>query len=158
MAGGDLRAAERTYQLLHQVAGRAGRSSRAGHVILQSYMPEHPVMQALVSGDSEQFLSAETAARRARRLPPFGRLVALILSGPDLEQLRQFATTLARTAPHGDGINVLGPAPAPLAKISSISAWGIPISHRPSILLKSFARRCSIRRFISIRIREAFPA
>lgn len=115
LAGGDLRAAERTYQLLHQVAGRAGRSSRAGHVILQSYMPEHPVMQALVSGDSEQFLSAETAARRARRLPPFGRLVALILSGPDLEQLRQFATTLARTAPHGDGINVLGPAPAPLA-------------------------------------------
>ena len=115
LAGGDLRAAERTYQLLHQVAGRAGRGSRAGHVILQSYMPEHPVMQALVSGDSEQFLTAETAARRARRLPPFGRLVALILSGPDLEQLRQFATTLARTAPHGDGINVLGPAPAPLA-------------------------------------------
>lgn len=115
LAGGDLRAAERTYQLLHQVSGRAGRGNQAGHVILQSYMPEHPVMQALVSGDSEQFLTAETAARRARRLPPFGRLVALILSGPDLEQLRQFATTLARTAPHGDGISVLGPAPAPLA-------------------------------------------
>lgn len=115
LSGGDLRAAERTYQLLHQVSGRAGRGERPGHVIVQTYMPEHPVMQALVSGDSERFLAAETAARRARRLPPFGRLVALILSGPDLGQLQQLAATLARTAPHGDGINVLGPAPAPLA-------------------------------------------
>jgi primosomal protein N' (replication factor Y) (superfamily II helicase) len=113
--GGDLRAAERTYQLLHQVAGRAGRADRPGRVLLQTYEPNHPVMQALVAGDREQFLASEADDRRAVGMPPFGRLAALILSGPDAAVVDDIARTLARTAPHGDGIEVLGPAPAPLA-------------------------------------------
>ena len=115
LAGGDLRAAERTFQMLHQVSGRAGRAQRPGHAVLQTYMPEHPVMQALVSGDQAKFLAAESDARRARALPPFGRLAALIISGPDPQQVRDFATQLARHAPHGKDLHVLGPAPAPLA-------------------------------------------
>ncbi len=115
LAGGDLRAAERTFQMLHQVSGRAGRAARAGHAVMQTYMLEHPVMQALISGDQAQFLTAESDARRARNLPPFGRLAALIISGPDQIQVRDFATLLARHAPHGKDLQVLGPAPAPLA-------------------------------------------
>lgn len=115
LAGGDLRAAERTYQLLHQVAGRAGRGCRPGHVVLQTHMPEHPVMQALCSGDAGTFLAREAEARKSRHLPPFGRLIALVISGPDIRAVQETAATLARTAPHGQGVNVLGPAPAPLA-------------------------------------------
>jgi len=115
LSGGDLRAAERTFQMLHQVSGRAGRARRPGHAVMQTYMPEHPVMQALISGDQAKFLAAESDARRARNLPPFGRLAALIISGPDQIQVRDFATQLARHAPHGKDVHVLGPAPAPLA-------------------------------------------
>ena len=83
MTGGDLRAGERTYQLLHQVAGRAGRAERPGRVLIQTYMPEQPVMRALAAGDRDGFLAAEAAARRAAGLPPFGRLAALIVSAVD---------------------------------------------------------------------------
>jgi primosomal protein N' (replication factor Y) len=114
LAGGDLRAAERTYQLLHQVAGRAGRAERPGRVLLQTHMPEHPVMQALASGNRDGFLAAEAAARRRRALPPFGRLAAIILSGPDAATADAAAAALARVAPHVEAVTVLGPAPAPL--------------------------------------------
>ncbi len=117
LAGGDLRAAERTFQMLHQVSGRAGRAQRPGHAVVQTYMPDHPVMQALISGDQEKFQKAESDARRARNLPPFGRLAALIVSGPDQTQVRDFAAMLARQAPHGKDLRVLGPAPAPLAML-----------------------------------------
>jgi primosomal protein N' (replication factor Y) len=117
LGGGDLRAAERTYQLLAQVAGRAGRAEKPGRAVLQTYMPEHPVMEALVSGDREAFLAAETEARAAQGLPPFGRLVALIVSGTDDEAVDAVARQLARTAPQGPDIAVLGPAPAPLAML-----------------------------------------
>ena len=72
--GGDLRAAERTFQLLYQVAGRAGREDRPGRALVQTHAPEHPVMQALVSGDRDRFVAAELADRRAAGMPPFGRL------------------------------------------------------------------------------------
>jgi primosomal protein N' (replication factor Y) len=117
--GGDLRAAERTYQLLHQVAGRAGRAEHRGRVLLQTAEPEHPVMQALAAGPQERgrdtFFDAEAAAREAAGLPPFGRLAALILSGPDARQLDETARALARLAPRVEGVTILGPAPAPLA-------------------------------------------
>ena len=113
--GGDLRAAERTYQLLHQVAGRAGRAARPGRVLLQTSEPEHPVMQALASGERDPFLAAETAARRDAELPPFGRLAALVLSSPDARQVDAVAAGLARRAPRLQGLTLLGPAPAPLA-------------------------------------------
>jgi primosomal protein N' (replication factor Y) len=126
--GGDLRAAERTYQLLHQVAGRAGRADRPGRVLLQTYEPRHPVMQALVAGHREQFLATEAEDRRAAGMPPFGRLAALILSGPDIEAVDRVARALARSAPQGEGIEVLGPAPAPLAILRG--------RHRRRFLLK----------------------
>src|SRR5216683_1784367 len=81
--GGDLRAAERTFQLLYQVAGRAGREDRPGQALVQTHVPEHPVMQALVSGDRDRFVAAELADRRAAGMPPYGRLASLIVSGPD---------------------------------------------------------------------------
>jgi primosomal protein N' (replication factor Y) (superfamily II helicase) len=115
LAGGDLRAAERTYQLLHQVAGRAGRAERPGHVLIQTYMPDQPVMQALAAGDRDGFLAAEAASRRAAGLPPFGRLAALIVSAGDPDSADFAARALARAAPQLPGIGVLGPAPAPLA-------------------------------------------
>jgi primosomal protein N' (replication factor Y) len=117
LSGGDLRAAERTYQLLYQVAGRAGRSQHPGRVILQTYMPEHPVVQALLSGDREKFIETETTAREESKMPPFSRLAALIVSGPDAVEVDRVASLLARKAPHFDNVLILGPAPAPLSII-----------------------------------------
>ncbi len=114
LAGGDLRAAERQFQLLYQVAGRAGRA-RPGRVLIQTHLPDHPVMQALAAGDKERFYAEELAERRDAGMPPFGRLAALIVSGRDLPAVRRFAALLAREAPAAPGVRVLGPAPAPLA-------------------------------------------
>jgi primosomal protein N' (replication factor Y) (superfamily II helicase) len=129
LSGGDLRAAERTFQLLHQVAGRAGRAERPGVVFLQTYMPEHPVMRALVSDDRDRFLDAEAEARRAQGWPPFGRLAALIISAPDDESADLAARAYARSAPHMPDVEVLGPAPAPLAVLRG--------RHRRRFLLKT---------------------
>lgn len=115
LAGGDLRAAERTYQILHQVAGRAGREDRPGRVLLQSYRPDHAVMEALISGDRDRFMSTEAAERERHQMPPFGRLAALIVSGPDMSAVDDTARALARSRPVQAGVHVLGPAPAPLA-------------------------------------------
>ena len=115
LAGGDLRAAERTYQLLHQVAGRAGRAGRPGRVLLQTYMPEHPVMRALVGWERDSFLVAESEERSRLNLPPFGRLAAVILAGPDERQVDEAGRRLARAVPRAPDVEILGPAPAPLA-------------------------------------------
>ena len=115
LVGGDLRAAERTYQLLHQVGGRAGRARHKGRVLIQTMMPQEPVMKALASGERDRFVEAEAASRRAAGLPPFGRLAALILSAVDAEAADFAARALARAAPQLPGVGVLGPAPAPLA-------------------------------------------
>ena len=115
LTGGDLRAAERTYQLLHQVGGRAGRAERKGRVLIQTFMPDQPVMKALAAGDRDRFLEAEAAARRNAGLPPFGRLAALIVSAADGESCDFAAQALSRAAPQLPGVTVLGPAPAPLA-------------------------------------------
>ena len=117
LAGGDLRAAERTYQLLHQVAGRAGRAEFPGRVFLQTFQPEHPVMQALVDGDRDKFLAVEAEARRQHQMPPYGRLAAVIVSGRNEIAVDEVANTLGRTAPSDVRISVLGPAPAPMAII-----------------------------------------
>ena len=129
LAGGDLRAAERTVQLLHQVAGRAGRAGAPGRVMLQTWSPEHKVMQALVSGDLESFRDNEAAERRPGNWPPYGRLVALIVSADTAEAADIAARDLGRAAPMGDGILVLGPAPAPLAILRG--------RHRRRLLLKA---------------------
>ncbi|MEE8517403.1 MAG: primosomal protein N' [Alphaproteobacteria bacterium] len=115
LAGGDLRATERTYQLLAQVAGRAGRGREPGEVFLQTYDPGHQVMQALASGDREAFLGAEVKARQDAGMPPFGRLAAVILSSAHEDEVDRWARALARAAPRVSGLAVLGPAPAPLS-------------------------------------------
>jgi primosomal protein N' (replication factor Y) len=129
LAGGDLRAAERTVQLLHQVAGRAGRAEAPGRVLLQTFAPEHPVMQALVAGDLAAFMAREAALRRPGHWPPYGRLAALIVSANSPEAADALARDLGRAAPAGEGIQVLGPAPAPLALLRG--------RHRRRLLLKT---------------------
>ena len=129
LAGGDPRAAERTFQLLSQVAGRAGRAERPGRVLLQTYMPEHGVMRAMAAGDRERFLAEEKAARQAARLPPYGRLAALVVSGPDMARVEETARMLALKSPRVGGIDVLGPAPAPLATLRG--------QHRRRFLVKA---------------------
>ena len=115
LAGGDLRAAERTFQLLHQVAGRAGRAERPGRALVQTYDPEHSVMQALATGERDRFLESEAETRKAAGMPPFSRLAALVLSCRDEGLLDRACAALARAAPRGAHLEVLGPAPAPLA-------------------------------------------
>jgi primosomal protein N' (replication factor Y) len=129
LAGGDPRAAERTWQLLTQVAGRAGRAERPGRVLLQSFMPEHPVLAAMARGDAAGFLAAELDERRRAGMPPFGRLAALIVSGPDQARVTQAGRELARTAPNASDLRVLGPAPAPLSFLRG--------RHRERLLLKA---------------------
>ncbi len=129
LAGGDLRAAERTVQLLHQVAGRAGRAEAPGQVLLQTFTPEHPVMQALVAGDLDAFMAREAAQRRPGHWPPYGRLAALIVSADHADVADKLARELGHVAPSGDGITVLGPAPAPLSILRG--------RHRRRLLLKT---------------------
>jgi primosomal protein N' (replication factor Y) len=117
LSGGDLRAAERTYQQIAQVAGRAGRGAKPGKVYLQTHQPEAPVIRALVENDVEGFYAAETAARREHAMPPFGRLAGIVVSGPDEREVIETARALGRSAPDADGIGVLGPAPAPLSML-----------------------------------------
>lgn len=119
LAHGDLRAAERTFQLLSQVTGRAGRVGSHSRAILQTTAPDHPVMQAIVAGDREAFYAREIAERRQTQLPPFARLVALIVTGPDRDSTRNHAQAIRRAAPPSSesGVVVLGPAEAPLAII-----------------------------------------
>jgi primosomal protein N' (replication factor Y) len=109
---GDLRARERTFQLLHQVSGRAGRAAKPGLVLIQTRNPDDAVMQALATGTRDAFLDAESEARRRVRAPPFGRLAALILSGADGKAVRAAGRALASTAPAARGIVVWGPTPA----------------------------------------------
>jgi len=114
LAGGELRAAERTFQLLYQVAGRAGRAERPGRVIVQTYMPDHPVIRALGAGDRDGFLAAETADREIASMPPYGRLAGIVVSGIDEGAVETAVRALSRSAPRQDGVMVLGPADAPL--------------------------------------------
>jgi primosomal protein N' (replication factor Y) len=117
LRGGDLRAAERTFQLLAQATGRAGRAERPGRALIQTYQPDHPVMQALKQRDRDAFFAAEGGARRAAGLPPYGRLAAVILSSQDGEALERYGRALAAEAPNGEGVEVYGPADAPLALV-----------------------------------------
>ncbi len=117
LKGGDLRAAERTFQLLIQAAGRAGRADRPGRALLQTWLPEHPVMQALKAMDRDAFTQAEGDGRRLMGLPPYGRLAALIVSSADPEALDRVCLDLARRIPTAERVEVYGPADAPLALV-----------------------------------------
>ena len=121
LQGADLRAAERSFQLMRQVAGRAGRQAgdRPGVALLQTHQPEHPVIRAILSGDDEAFWNAEAESRHAARMPPFSRLAGIILSHPDQPVVEAYAQELARRAGPLDeiGAELFGPAPAPIARV-----------------------------------------
>jgi primosomal protein N' (replication factor Y) len=117
LAHGDPRAAERTFQILTQVTGRAGRAARAGRAFLQTYHPDHPVMKAMVKGDSEAFYAHELKTRDQAQLPPFGRLAALIVSANEHDAAQGFAKKLLSAAPHAEGLKLYGPADAPIAMV-----------------------------------------
>ncbi len=121
--GADPRAGERTFQLLHQVTGRAGRAFAEGRGFIQTHMPEHPVMAAIIAGDRELFLEREIQARQAGLLPPYGRLAALIVSARDKEAAALIARDVAHRAPAAERIRVLGPAEAPIAVIRGRHRW-----------------------------------
>ena len=127
--GGDPRAAERTYQVLHQVAGRAGRAERPGRALIQTCDPDHPVMRALVAGDRDGFIQAEAEARRRAGMPPFGRLAGIVVDGRNEDAVTAIGRALARAAPRRADLTVLGPAPAPLALIRG--------RHRHRLLVKA---------------------
>jgi primosomal protein N' (replication factor Y) len=131
LQGSDLRAAERTFQLMRQVAGRAGRKDKPGVALLQSYQPEHPVIRAILGGDEEAFWRAEATERRMAGVPPYGRMAGIILSSPDVAQVFDFGAELARRdAPlRAIGAQVFGPAPAPVARVRG--------RHRVRLLVKA---------------------
>ncbi len=165
LSNGDPRAAERTFQLLQQVTGRAGRFERPGRAILQTYQPEHPVVRALLSGDAERFYAEETAQRRQATLPPFGRLAAIIVTGPDFAGTQAHARALAQAAtvlppserwsvaaagglPSEDDLVVWGPAEAPIAVIAG--------RHRFRLLVRA-PRRADLQGFLRALV-EGTPA
>lgn len=117
LKGGDVRAAERTYQQLEQVAGRAGREERKGRVFIQTYMPDEPVMAALLASDKEAFIARDLEQRRLYAMPPYGRLAALLVTGDAPTPVEGFARALARAFPKMDDVALFGPAPAPLARL-----------------------------------------
>ncbi|MDV7270769.1 primosomal protein N' [Thioclava sp. A2] len=131
LQGSDLRAAERTFQLMRQVAGRAGRAEKPGVALLQTYQPEHPVIRAILGGDEEAFWRAEAAQREAQGVPPYGRMAGIILSGPEVQPLFEIGNDLARrTGPLQQiGAQVFGPAPAPIARVRG--------RHRVRLLVKA---------------------
>ena len=117
LAGGDLRAAERSFQQIQQVAGRAGRGDKPGRVLVQTHDPEAPVIAALVGGDVAGFYAAERNSRREAAMPPFGRLAAIIVSAEDSSEAETVARRIGHSAPKVEGMAVFGPAPAPLAML-----------------------------------------
>jgi len=131
LQGSDLRAGERTFQLMRQVAGRAGRAERPGEALLQTFQPEHPVIRAILSGDEEEFWRAEAEQRREAGVPPYGRMAGIILSGSDLAQVFDLGNALAQNdGPLRQiGAQLFGPAPAPIARVRG--------RHRVRLLVKA---------------------
>jgi primosomal protein N' (replication factor Y) (superfamily II helicase) len=144
LANGDPRAAERTFQLLHQVVGRAGREEGHGVGFLQTHQPEHPVMKALIASDREAFYAAEIALREKTHYPPFGRLASLLVSGPDKHPTEAHARRLVAAAPREDAVRVLGPAEAPLALVRGRHRFRILVK-----LLRGFDLSAYLREWIA---------
>jgi len=131
LQGSDLRAAERTFQLMRQVAGRAGRAEKQGEALLQTYQPEHAVIRAILAGDEEKFWAAEAGERKAAGVPPYGRMAGIILSSPNADDVFNLGAEMARRdGPLRQiGAQVYGPAPAPIARVRG--------RHRVRLLVKA---------------------
>ena len=140
LEGGDLRAAERTYQQIAQVAGRAGRGEKPGEVLLQTRHPDASVIAALASGDRDAFYAAETEARRDAGAPPFGRWAAIIVSSEDEAEAKQAARAIGGTRPMLDDVAVMGPAPAPLSLLRGRYRYRLLVNARRSSDLQTVLR------------------
>ena len=141
LEGGDLRAAERTYQQVAQVAGRAGRGAKPGEVLIQTRHPEAAVIAALAAGDRDAFYEAETEARRHAGAPPFGRWAAIIISSEDDQEARQAANRLGDSRPQEEDLTILGPAPAPLALLRGRYRYRFLVNARRSVELQKIILR-----------------
>ena len=140
LEGGDLRAAERTYQQVAQVAGRAGRGAKPGEVLIQTRHPDAAVIAALEAGDRDAFYEAETDARRYAGAPPFGRWAAIIISAEDEREAREAAQRLGDTRPHLDDVQVLGPAPAPMALLRNRYRYRLLLNAKRTANLQAVVR------------------
>ncbi len=144
LSGGDLRAAERTYQLLSQVTGRAGRAAtpgqRRGRALLQTYQPDAPVLRAMERGDRDAFLAAEAESRCAYGYPPYGRLAAVLLRSDREAALHEAARALAAAVPNGDGVEVLGPARAPIYRLRGEARMRFLVKARRDVNLQAFIK------------------
>lgn len=140
LEGGDLRAAERSFQQIAQVAGRAGRAEKPGHVYVQTRMPNAAVIQAIIKNDRDGFYSAELEARRAAAAPPFARLAAIIVSSEDNSEAMEVARLIGQTAPKVEGFSVYGPAPAPLAMLRGRHRHRLLIHAHRSVELQVIVR------------------
>lgn len=138
MSGGDLRAAEKTYQLLQQVGGRAGREINNSKVFIQTYNPEHPLILALASYNREKFIQEEMNSRQANLMPPFGRLASIILSSKQEQKLIEFAKELIKKSSYSKVITILGPAPALIYKIRSKFRYRILLKTKKNINIQSY--------------------
>jgi len=141
LEGGDLRAGERTYQQVAQVAGRAGRGSKPGEVLLQTRHPDAPVIAALAAGDRDAFYSAETEMRREAGAPPFGRWASIIISSEDDGEAREAANRIGAFRPEVAECMILGPAPAPMALLRGRYRYRFLINARRSVQLQQVIRR-----------------
>jgi primosomal protein N' (replication factor Y) len=140
LQGGDLRAGERTFQQIAQVAGRAGRAAKAGRVYVQTHEPSAPVIQALIKGDAESFYAAESAMRHEADAPPFGRYAAIVISSEDRATADALATTLGRSAPRALSIHVYGPAPAPLSMLRGRYRFRLLVHAKRTADIQGFIR------------------
>ncbi len=156
LVGGDLRASERTFQLLQQVAGRAGRSDKKGKALLQTYSPQNNVIQSLLSGQRATFMESEIAARQMLSMPPFGRLAALIISGKDELLTLKIAKSLIRHAPTIQGVEFLGPVSAPIFQLRGKYRYRILVKADKKIalsrILKNWLARFTPPPSVSVRV------
>ena len=137
----DPRAGERTWALLAQVAGRAGRGAKPGRALVQTYLPEHPLMQALIKSDRDAYLATEKKIRENVNLPPHGRLAALIISGSDAVATERFTRAISQAAPLAIGVTVLGPAPAPIAIVRGRHRWRLLVKANRDVNIQDYLRQ-----------------
>ena len=140
LESGDPRAGERTWAMLAQVSGRAGRGQKPGRALIQSYVPDHPIFQALAKGDREQFLAHEKHMREAAGLPPFGRLAAVIVSGANASETDRFARQLAAAAPLTTDAQLMGPAPAPIQIVRGRHRWRFLVKTARGVDIQAYLR------------------
>ena len=136
----DPRGGERTWALMAQVAGRAGRGEKPGRALVQTYLPEHPLMQALHKGDRDSYLNQEKLIRETAGLPPYGRLAGIVISGGNAQDTERFARALGTIVPPAEGVTVLGPAPAPIALVRGRHRWRFLVKAKREVDIQAFLR------------------